>query len=587
MAYVVLVALACTAATYALSGAALLVTGRARLAGAVAVGSGALGIASATVEANGRPEAARILLLLAVLVGVLALTVYPRPWLSHPVDFLALATVVALPIAVVVRVPSDPGLAGFDGPGGVLLVAGSVLFLHTWWRIERSRGPERRALAWLALATGSALLVSGFLSFAFASSTPASVAATLAFAAVGPALYVGAGRTAVFDVRALVVRFVVLATALLGYLALFMTVSSFLELLGGRPPSTVSLAVVAAACATALHPFQVALRGVVDELLFGRRPDPLGAATHVADHISDDPVVALRTIREALVLPYARLTLDGTEVARSGAAVTDTRAVGLQVGDGHRGELEVGLRAGDLRLTAADERALHIVAPLLAQTLRARALAAEVQAARAGTVAALEEERRRLRRDLHDGLGPRLSGIAFTSDAVRNLLHDDPRAAESLLADLRAETAQAIGEIRQLVYGMRPPALDELGLVGALRQQVTALRTADGSGFRVRIDADQLPSLPAAVEVAAYRIAVEALTNAARHSGAESATAALLLRDGCLVVDVRDRGRTGESWRAGVGLASMRERAAELGGTLDAGGSPEGGHVRARLPLGG
>ena len=93
---------------------------------------------------------------------------------------------------------------------------------------------------------------------------------------------------------------------------------------------------------------------------------------------------------------------------------------------------------------------------------------------------ALEEERRRLRRDLHDGLGPRLSGIAFTSDAARNLLRTDPDAADALLP-LRAETTTAIDEIRQLVYAMRPPALDELGLVPALRQQATGLRGSAGT----------------------------------------------------------------------------------------------------------
>ncbi len=133
-----------------------------------------------------------------------------------------------------------------------------------------------------------------------------------------------------------------------------------------------------------------------------------------------------------------------------------------------RAQLEVGLRAGDLSLSAGDEHVLRLVGPLLAQTLRANRLAADLQVSREATVTALEEERRRLRRDLHDGLGPRLSGIAFTSDAARNSLRSDPDATDELLATLRAETGSAIDEIRRLVYAMRPPALDELGLVPAL-----------------------------------------------------------------------------------------------------------------------
>ena len=132
---------------------------------------------------------------------------------------------------------------------------------------------------------------------------------------------------------------------------------------------------------------------------------------------------------------------------------------------------------------------------------------------------------------------------------------------------------------------MRPPALDELGLVPALRQQADQLRTPDGRPLRVTLDAAGLPALAAAVEVAAYRITVEALTNSARHSGSDEAAAALAVRDEDLVIAVRDGGAAGRHWQPGVGLASMRERAAELGGTLSA--NDDGDNlVRAVLPLG-
>ncbi len=148
----------------------------------------------------------------------------------------------------------------------------------------------------------------------------------------------------------------------------------------------------------------------------------------------------------------------------------------------------------------------------------------------------------------------------------------------------------AIGEVRRLAYGMRPPALDELGLVPALRQWTLQVRTADGRPMRVAVDApDELADLPAAVEVAAYRITVEALTNAARHSGCDRASVRLALAaDGsALTVDVCDEGgpAPAEGWRAGVGLSSMRERAAEIGGTLTARPAPTGGHVSAVLPV--
>ena len=225
---------------------------------------------------------------------------------------------------------------------------------------------------------------------------------------------------------------------------------------------------------------------------------------------------------------------------------------------------------------------------MLAQSLRASALAADLQQSRQQTIAAREEERRRLRRDLHDGLGPRLTGIAFTADAARNLAGSDPASTAAAARDRSAlETTAAIESIRELVYAMRPPALDELGLAGAVIQAAATIRGRSG-GPRCarRCAADGVEQLPAAVEVAAYRIAVEALTNVARHTDCREASVELSLRGPNLVVEVADRAAGDGSWRAGVGLSSMRERAEELGGSLIADSTTAGGRVRAELPLG-
>jgi two-component system NarL family sensor kinase len=218
--------------------------------------------------------------------------------------------------------------------------------------------------------------------------------------------------------------------------------------------------------------------------------------------------------------------------------------------------------------------------------LRARALTAQLIESRGHAIAAVEEERRRLRRELHDGLGPRLSGVAFTSDAARNLIRTDPAATEELLIQLRADTVIAIEEIRRMVYAMRPPALDELGLVPALQQQAVGLRNREGNLVAVDVSAPpEFPHLPAAVEVAAYRIITEALTNVARHSNSASASVRLHPEVDALRLEVTDFGGHSSDWRAGVGMSSMRERAHELGGSLDAGPSSQGGRVSALLPL--
>jgi signal transduction histidine kinase len=198
-------------------------------------------------------------------------------------------------------------------------------------------------------------------------------------------------------------------------------------------------------------------------------------------------------------------------------------------------------------------------------------------------VTAREEERRRLRRDLHDGLGPRLAGLILRIETARNLLAHEP-LADPLLTDLQEQTEAAIAEIRRLVYALRPPALDQLGLVSALREQATA---CSAQGLRVVVDApEQLPPLPAAVEVAAYRIALEALTNVVRHAQAHTCCIRLSLAD-ALQLEITDDGRgLPAEVRAGVGLTSMQERAAELGGTWSIERLAEHGtRVLARLPL--
>ena len=167
-------------------------------------------------------------------------------------------------------------------------------------------------------------------------------------------------------------------------------------------------------------------------------------------------------------------------------------------------------------------------------------------------------ERRRLRRDLHDGLGPTLASITLKLDVTRNLLTRDLPAADALLIDLKKQTQAAVSDIRRLVYDLRPPSLDELGLIQALREQTEQYNY---DRLRITIETPEpLPSLPAAVEVATYRIVQEAITNVVRHSQACNCTIRFALNHG-LDIEICDDGRgipTGQ--RAGVGLTSIRER---------------------------
>lgn len=579
-AFALAVVVVIVAVSTAVSGTGLLLKRRAMVAAVLMVCAGATGIFAAVLLTADHDRSSAVALSAgASFFAPAAFATFPRLRWRHPVDFLALVVIVGCGAIGTAYADVSSVVVGVVG-----LLQGLALLVHTWWRIEVSLDRERRALVWMALALILATLVC-FLSVFSAEGFDSGALPLIGiagFAVVAPAMYVGATLPELVDVRALVVRTVVHSVALVTVMAVFVLTLGLLDALGAHELNVGAQALLAAVAAISYHPTCVILRGVVDQLLFGERPDPLGAASAMANRIGADPVVALRAIREALVIPYAAIIVDGAPLASSGSETTHTHSLNLD----SAGELVVGLRPGDLAFSAGDKQVLRLTVPLLAQTLRARALAEQLIESRGQTIVAVEEERRRLRRELHDGLGPRLSGVAFTSDAARNLIRTDPAAAEEMVAQLRADTVIAIEEIRRMVYAMRPPALDELGLVPALRQQALGLRSRDGDPVMVDVSAPaEFPDLPAAVEVAAYRIVTEALTNVARHSTSPSASVRLQPAADGLHLEVTDHGIRDGAWRPGVGMASMRERANELGGSLEAGPGPSGGRVSALLPL--
>lgn len=536
-------------------------------------------VAAVIAVLSDRSLVAYVLVASVAVPGALAVVAYPRAGFAHPVEFCTWVVVAAAGVIATIGA-REPSVWSAMGMTSVLALTG-----HLWWEFERGDERDRLAVLWLTVAALTAGSIFGllFLSLDGGGVVPGA----LVLSVIGPAMVVGARRPHLADVRALIVEVVVVGVVVLTYVALFVGLVVALDLAGVRGRSDGRFALVGAIVAVGFHPLRVVLRGVIDELLFGDRPDPLTAATRVADRIGDDPVLALRAIREALVLPYASLSAGSVELATSGTPVTFTRRLPLSLGGDLVGEIVVGLRPGDMTLSAGDERVLRIVAPLLAQTLRARALADDLQVSRRAAIAAISEERLRLRRDLHDGLGPTLSGIAFASDAARNTLRDDPDGADELVRGIRRDAVAAIGEIRRLVYGMRPPALDELGLVPAIRQRVASVQTAAGRPMRVSVGAPSgLHGLPAAVEVAAFRIVTEAVTNAARHSGTDEAWVTLEVGGDRLTLTVRDRGGGSEPWVPGVGMAAMRERATEVGGTFAVERDDHGSRIRACLPIG-
>jgi signal transduction histidine kinase len=242
-------------------------------------------------------------------------------------------------------------------------------------------------------------------------------------------------------------------------------------------------------------------------------------------------------------------------------------------------------RTPSRRFGPGDQQLVHDLARQLGAVLHARLLHTDLQRARERLVLAREEERRRLRRELHDGIGPALAGLGFKLETARVLLPPEASAAARQLETIRDDVRHTVTDVRRTVEGLRPPALDELGLAGTCAQAIK--RLTDGSGVLAQVDADLDVTLPAAVEVAAYRIVLEAVTNTLRHAHARRCTVTLAVAGSSLVIDVTDDG-TGlpPSTGGGHGLAIMRERAEELGGELTYPDTGRGLALHARLPLG-
>ncbi|HET9649398.1 MAG TPA: histidine kinase [Microlunatus sp.] len=576
----VLVALAVAGSSLGISGALLSRRRHVRVCGVVLALAGlSVGAAVVALATGSEATGLRLLVFAGLILLPCAVLSYPHLGGRDPVEFVC--SIVVVGGGLLGAVSGDRTVIATVGFSGVLALVAVV-----WWRLEHDAA-DRAALTWLAVGGVGVGLVAGTAVFAIPSTTTWSLV-VLAVGLVGPCMWVGVTRPDVVDGRALAVGLAVAVVVATTYLAAYSSLVAVVELTGHPVPSPAALGLIGLVLAAGVPALARSLHDGIDQLLFGRRRDPLAVARGVVGEFGshNDPVVALAVIQHALDLPYVALTADKVTVAAIGRRPDRVGIIALARLPPPTSTLVVGLRPGERRLRSADRRTLGLIVPLLEQTVRLSRVTAELQLARQDLVTALEEERRRVRRDLHDGLGPRLSGIGYTADAVQNLLREDPDQATVLLRDLRRVTSDALDEIRRIAYGMRPPALDELGLVAALQQQTRGLRTARNEPVMVTITASPFArELPAAVEVAAYRFVIEAVNNVAKHSNGNSACVSLSADDHDLTVTVSDNGSNDRPWAPGVGIVAMKERAAALGGTLTIGSGEFTGHIETKLPL--
>jgi len=530
--------------------------------------------------ATGAMAAANLLLLVA--------PAHDLPDVALPPDVNVDAGTLPLPGALVDVITP---LVSLTSVGGLLLSMVTVVV-----RYRRSRGLERDRMRWLLWSVVAiAILIAAWIGLEvhavgdliiFAVMVLPSAAMTIAI--VDPEL------VSIEDLLARTLVYAVLAGSIL--LADLVVLTALAAVLDDSLSQRQVVLVVLFVSVLVYGPARSRLTRWVQGLLLGKRSDPydvvagLASTLESTDEGPEQLAAVARAVATAFRVRYVSVEVDGGNgervVATHGTRPAQTRSLPIVYRGADVGRMVLPARGPRSRLSRRDEQLLADLVRQAATAARTSGLAEELQRSRERLVTAREEERRRIRRDLHDGLGPVLSGVVFQLEGARLLVEKDPATAGTRLQEASRTVQEVVADVRRLVHDLRPPALDDLGLVGALRQLADQLSRG---GPAITVSDDALGPLPAAVEVAAYRIVAEALTNTVRHAEAGRAGVRLCVTGPALRLEVADDGRgLGEEVEAGIGLRSMRERARELGGRVAVVCPSEGGTVvTAELPLAG
>lgn len=479
-------------------------------------------------------------------------------------------------------------------------------------RMRRAQGAERQQIKWFVYGSfvlAVSLILPIVLSWpTFTQDTLLSgILLPIGFAFLAASIGIGILRHRLYDIDVIIQRTAIYGTLTVLIISIYVLVVGYLGFLFGISGNlTISLAATGLV-AVIFQPLRQWLQRTVNHLLYGERNEPYTVLSRLGQRLEAalDPSQVLSTVvnttKDALKLPYAAIALEHegefTIITEQGLPAGDLLHMPLLYQGQTIGELIVSARAPNEQWTEAEQRLLTDVAHHAGVAVHGVRVMADLQNARERLVLAREDERRRLRRSLHDDVAPALAAFSLTAATAVELIKTDPQRASDVLTHLYKTIRTTIGDIRRLVYDLRPPTLDELGLGDAIREladRSSSFYKADGSmvdvsRLHVSVElVEPLPTLPAAVEVAAYRIIQEALLNVTRHAQAHTCTIRLACPDQhSLSLEVIDDGLgIPIDNHAGVGMSSMKERAVELGGTcvfMDS--VPSGTQVRAFLPI--
>ena len=522
----------------------------------------------------------------ALLLGVLAAAAGALSFAVAPYDATTPAlTELGLENPVGNDVLSDPAVSALTT---LLILSGAVTGVSGLMVRWRRSADEREQLKWVVLGVAAAIGLFA-LGFWLGPAFSALAMLPLPLAVVWAVL-----RHGMVDVDVVISRSVLYAALTACLVALYLVVVGVVGwVLGSTAGDSRTATVVATALvALAVEPLHRRLRTQVNRVVHGDAEDPYAVLIRLGDRLAaasapDDLVervlpAVVEQVARSLRADRAVLVLtDGTTAAygAAGARAAHALAVDLHYAGRRLGTITVERSAP---FTTATREALDRLAGQAAVAAHTVMVARENQRAREAVVLAREEERRRLRRDLHDGVGPSLAALALQVETARELAAEDPAAATALLDRLAPRMNATVGDVRALVHELRPPTLDELGLGAAVRELGDRMSSPT---TRVETEVEPLTELPAAVEVAAYHIAGEAIGNAVRHAGATRVRVRLTQAAEHLAMEVvDDGGGIPRDVRPGVGTFSMRERVDELGGHLDVVSGPTGTRVTALLP---
>lgn len=511
------------------------------------------------------------------------------------------ATIATLGAGATAAVASEQDLFSNETPTGtagdlaavvdvmrlVLLLCGLAAVTSLVIRYRHAVGLARRQLLWLVAGFGGLVLLLVASSLVEVAWLPLEIGGILCFPA---SLAIAVRRHGLWDIERLVSRGAVyLAMSGLVGLGYLVVIAAAATVFDDRS-SVGATVIVAIAIAAVFQPAREAIQARVDQAIYGTRRDPsatmdllhhrLNASGGRGDML--DTVTA--SLREALRLGYVDIEPVGGESLEGSLAPRSAHRFPLHVEGELVGSLVVAAAPGD-HIGEREQSTLRVAAGQVALLVFAGRLLEDARRSRERVVVAREEERRRLRRDLHDGLGPALAGLGLQAAAAATLSATDPDRTAALLRRIADEAADITLDVRRLVDDLRPPALDDLGLVEAVRRYASGLTAGRGSCTVTVESAGCVDGVPAAVEVAAYRIATEAILNVHRHADAAHCQVRLAFDDGLDLVVADDGRGIAPDASAGVGLVSMAERADELGGAVEVASGPEGTRIHARIPV--